>query len=382
MESLSTLFRRYYIFNKRLFKKPSFLIILLLVPMLIFSLNIVSANEDSGIMTIALAKEDNEDPLATEIVDSLRKSRSLIRFIPCETINEASTLVEKGKADAAWIFPEKMQEKIDKFTDLIHGRNAFVKLIEKESNVFMLLAHEKLTSVLYPYCSFSLYKDFVRDNIIALDILSDAELQEYYHAIEAEGADIFQFSYLDSNESAENRLTDYLLTPLRGLMSALIMLGGFAVAMFYMQDEANKKFDWIKSGKRFPFAIGYHMTAVLNMGIIVLIALFVTNMNVSLARELISMALYIIITVGFCMAVRLICRDIRIFGAVIPALLIGMIALSPVFFDIKNLPFLQYLLPTYYYLNSIYNINFLYSMILYAVLIYGFDYLMYRIKTR
>ena len=333
-------------------------------------------------MTVALAKQDKEDPIASEIVDSLLGSSNLIRFIHCESVSEASALVENGKADAAWIFPENMQEKLDRFTDFINQRNAAVKIIERENNVLLLLSHEKLASALYPYCSYSLYRGFISNNIIRLDELPEEKLREYYELIEAEGENLFQFSYADSNESTAVQEQNYLLTPMRGLMSILIIFGGFAVALFYMHDEAQRKFDWVRPSQRIPYAVIYHLPAITDMAIAVLIALFLTGMQVSLGRELIAMALYVIIALGFCMAVRLLCKDIRLFGAVIMVLVIVMIAFCPVFFEIKMLPAVRYLLPPFYYLNAIHDVRFLYYMIAYAFGIFGLDYVLYRIKYR
>ena len=382
MKRIASLIRRYFIFNKRLLKKPGFLAILLLVPILVFSLQTVTNSEAGGVMTVTLAKQDPNDPIATEIVDSLLSSSNLIRFIHCESVAEASSLVENGKADAAWIFPENMQEKLDTFTDFINQRNAVVKIIERENNVLLLLSHEKLASTLYPYCSYSLYRGFIRDNVIRLDELPEEKLQEYYHLVQAEGENIFQFSYADSNESTANAEQNYLLTPMRGLMAILIVFGGFAVALFYMHDEAQRKFDWVRPSERIPYTVIYHLPAIADMAFAVLIALFLTGMNVSLGRELIAMTLYVIIALGFCMAVRLLCKDIRLFGAVIMVLVIVMIAFCPVFFEIKALPAIRYLLPPFYYLNAIHNIQFLYYMIAYAIGIFGLDYLLYRIKYR
>lgn len=382
MQSVLLLLRRYLIFNKRLFKKISFLVILLLVPLLVFAMYTVSTKEESGVMTVSLAMQNPADPLAKEVTDSLLDSSPLIRFISCETPADALTLVENGTADAAWIFPDDMQEKLDRFARGFHSRNAFVKVIERENNVLLLLSHEKLSATLYPYLSFSLYKDFFRDHVITLSELSDDALRAYYDAIEAEGDDIFRFSYISGEDASDRQNGHYLLSPLRGLLSVLIMLGGLAVAMFYMQDEKQGKFHQLDTRSRPLFAFGYHLTAVLNMAIAVLLALFLTKMNLPFLKEIILMTLYVLITVGFCIAVRLLCRDIRVIGAVIPVLLLTMIALCPIFFNVRALPAIQYLLPPFYYLNAVHHMNFVYSMILYAVGIFSFDLLLYKIRYR
>ena len=65
--------------NKRLYKKSSFIIIMLFIPLCVFALGI-AAKQQSGFVSIVLAKEDSADPISTELVNSFLSERSLIRF--------------------------------------------------------------------------------------------------------------------------------------------------------------------------------------------------------------------------------------------------------------------------------------------------------------
>ncbi len=382
MKPILDLIRRWALFNKRLLKKPGFLVILLLIPILVVALTVITGKEDSGIMTVAIACEDRDDALASKITDELLTEPSLIHFVDCESPADAVSMVESGIADAAWIFPAKMQERIDQFTKLLGTRNSFVKVIQRESNILLQLSYEKLSATLFPYCSRSLYNHFIRQNFISLNALTDEQLEEMYDAMKVKGDSMFDFAYTNPDESVENATEiNYLLTPMRGLMATLTVLGGLAVSLFYMQDSMAGKFDWVPRKKRFLFAAGYHMTAVFDVAVVMLLTLMITGMSVSLGRELITMLLFAVITVGFCMALGSIFNNLRLFGSLIPILVIAMIALCPVFFNFVHIPAIQYLLPPYHYLNAIHNVKFIYYMLIYAAIIWILNYFLIRVKV-
>ncbi len=377
---MKTLLRYWLILNKRLLKKPGFVIILALIPLLVGAMGIVSGGQSSGMVTVALVAQNNEDPLAQELIRKLTDSSRLVHFVVCDSQEAACGQVEAGQADAAWIFADDLQKKMDAFTQHIHPRNAFVVIIQREDTVLLRLSHEKLNGALYPYLSQSLYQNYMYDHIISTDQLTPQQLKDYYDAVGAEGSDLFDFVYPDSDTPVDTDDANYLMSPLRGLMVILMTLGGLAVAMFYMQDEMRGTFDRLPSGKRFALSVVYQTTAVVGLAVVVLLALAVTGMMTAPWRELAAMAMFCALTVGFCMAVRLLCGDLRLLGAVVPLLAVGMILLCPVFFKVSA-PVAQYLLPPYYYLNAVYDNQFLGYMAVYAVLLYGLDYLLFKLRS-
>lgn len=373
--------RRFFILNKRLIKKPGFIAILLLVPILVVSLAILSNKDESGILTVALATEDRDDKISNEIVSDLLDEHGLVYFIRADSPEEAYELVQSGQADSAWIFPDEMEKKIEKFVKFPSDRNAFVLVVQREDNIFLRISHEKLNTALYPYLSLSLCENYIYREIMSPDDISSEEIKKYYDSINAEGEDLFLFVYANS-EKADTEKTNYLLSPMRGLLSIMVVLGGFAVSMFYLQDESKGTFDRMPRGRRFLFSVGYHTVAVADVAIAALIALLISGLATSLLSEILSLVLYVIITVGFCMGLRLLCKDIRLIGALAPALTVVMAVLCPVFFPAPDLPFIQYLLPPYYYLNALYKPQFIGYMAIYALVIYAFDALIYRLRTR
>jgi len=382
MKKLRQFFMWILLLNKRLFKKPGFLVILVMIPLLVLAVDLIG-DEDSGALTVALSIEDSDDPLATEIVKSLTDSSRLIRFIECNDPDDAKELVENGTSDAAWIFHEDLEKKIDKFTKNIHQRNAFVTVIQREETILLQLSREKLYAALYPHTAFSLYKNYIIYDIPEIGELSEDQFRNYYDTIDAEGEDLFKFSYADPNESTEDAENmSYLLAPMRGLLSVLVILGGFAVAMFYMQDENAGKFDWIPQHRRPMFAVIYNMTAIADIALAALLAILLSGLSVSIAREILLMLIYTVLSTGFCIAIKQICGSIHRLGAIIPVMIVAMVALCPVFFNTTGLlRNFSYLLPPFYYLNAVHNTNFIPPMLIYTFAIYAFNFVFYKIKT-
>ena len=97
----------FFLLNKRLYKKPVFLLILALIPALVLGYGQL-AQEDSGVLTIALAQK-GEDPLARDIMQELKDSSALLRFVICDTPEMAEKMVNESKADGAWIFDDDLE---------------------------------------------------------------------------------------------------------------------------------------------------------------------------------------------------------------------------------------------------------------------------------
>ena len=136
---MKTFLRRWWLLQKRLLKKPAFLAILLLIPLLVGAMSLVSTGESSGILSVALVAQNSDDPLSREILSTLTGSSKLMVFTVCDSPAQASELVETGRADAAWIFPDGLQEKMEAFINHIHARNAFVVVVQREDNVLLRL---------------------------------------------------------------------------------------------------------------------------------------------------------------------------------------------------------------------------------------------------
>ncbi|MDE6186440.1 MAG: hypothetical protein K2G39_13590, partial [Lachnospiraceae bacterium] len=130
---IGQILKRYFLLNKRLFKKYSFLVILCLVPGLVGGMNLLS-QEESGIVRIALCLKNPEDELAAGIVDELMEKDSVLSYVLCEEEEEARRLVIDYEVDSAWLFSENFKSDLQKAA-ADKRCEPVVTVVEREDNV-------------------------------------------------------------------------------------------------------------------------------------------------------------------------------------------------------------------------------------------------------
>lgn len=370
----------FLLLNKRLYKKVTFLLILVLIPVLVMGYGAV-AREESGVLTVALAC-DGEDPTATQIMQELKDGSNLIRFVICDDPETARAMVNGQRADAAWIFEDELEEAIYRFALDPARKNAFVQIIEGESTIPLKLVREKLSGVLFARTSRAYYLDYLRQNVPEVKDATDEELLRYYDDFASE-AKFFEFAYLDGEIREEDaQSASYLLSPVRGLLAVVIVLGGLAAAMYYIQDEKLGTFSLVAQNRKAPVEFGCQMIAVVNVSAVALIALAFAGLTVSLSRELVLFLLYTVSTALFCMTVRRICGSVGALGTLLPLLVVVMLVVCPVFFDLGALRTVQYLFPPTYYIHAAHSDYYLSLQVVYTAALLGVYVLLGKVFHR
>ena len=238
----------FLLLNKRLYKKITFVLIMLLIPTLVFGYSSL-AQEESGVMTIALAQQ-GDDPMAKQIMQDLKDGTNLIRYVFCDSPESAEKMVNDGKAEAAWIFADDLENRIYRFVNRPSRTTAFVQIIEQESTIPMKLSREKISGTVFGYCSRTFYLKYIRENVPEMQDVSDEALLAYYDDF-ATNVDLFEFSYLEGEGGAEAaEEANYLLSPVRGLLATVIILGGLAAAMYFVHDDRCGTFSLVPQGNR------------------------------------------------------------------------------------------------------------------------------------
>lgn len=339
-----------WLLTKRLYKKPTFLAILVLIPLLVLGYS-AAVGEESGMVTIALAGQ--EDPLTQQIFEDLQLGGQLIRYTLCDSEQQAQLLVQTGKADAAWIFPEELQAHIEDFVKNSYG--GFVRVIQREDDVSLMLARERLSGVLYPHIAQSYYLRFVRKNYPELDKIPDEQLLAYYDET-ALSDELFRY---DGADAAKTQQVHYLMSPVRGLLAVVMVLGAMATAMYTVKDRQAGTFRWLPVKYQGLPELGTQVITGLNLGIASLAALLLAGLAGNILRELAAVLVYSLCLASFGMLLRRLLGSIRAIGIVIPLLVVAMLLVCPVFFDLGVMRLFQFLLPPTYYINSVYNPTYL-----------------------
>ena len=346
--------------TKRLIKKPVFPILLLCVPLLCGAMAL-AARQDSGVVTVALVCA-TENPIARRSADRLLHANSLVRCVEYADETEARAAVEHGNVDAAWIFREEVDEELQRFITGKRTRGLAV-VVEREDNVFLRMAREQLAAAIYPEASYALFRDHLMHALGVSEGTSEETLQTYYSVQVAEQP-IIVFSRTNG-ETRENT-SDYLVAPVRGLLSLLLMLTGLASAMYYYRDVERGTFLRLSAAKRRLLPLLCHLCALLPIAVAVLLALCVTGLLTDWGHEVGSLLLYCLAVAALCELLRKLCRSDARLGALIPVLLATMLVLCPVIMDLKILKPVQKLLPPYWYLKGSCGAQAVWPLVLYT----------------
>ena len=388
----------FMLLNKRLFKKPSFVIILCMIPLVVFGIRLI-AGQESGIVRIALVNlaKDSKDTAsgAGAIIDRLTDNDSVFLYSECASEEEALKMLEIDSVDAVWIFPRDYDERVAAFTQrLITEQNGTdtgkrgdknnrgragekdgnaVTVIEREDTVLLQLARMELFGSMYSDLSYSLFENFIDLRIAGGEGADHSDCRKYYDNNRNSGS-LFKYRDYDGNKIQDTG-NGYLFTPVRGMLLLLLLLGGLAAAMYYRDDLDKEIFTWMPVGNRWIFEHVYLMTALIDGGLVVFVTFMITGLGVDFIRELVLMALYLLSSCCFCSIIRKITPGLRSLATLIPMLLLAMLVICPVFIYIRQLKILQLVCPPFYYLMADNNPRYLLYFSLYTAVIIVFDVL-------
>lgn len=373
---MAKLFKWFFMLSKRLYKKPSFIALLLLIPICVATFSYV-ATEKSGFVHIVLAKSDPDDALASKVIEDLSNQDTLVNFIIASSEEEALDKVKNGNADEAWIFAPNTEATIKEFVS--GDKNHAVTIYTKEQNVMVRLSREKLTGALYRYCAKAYYIEYIRSHFPELDTVTDEQLSAYYQNAEVDDS-LFKYEKANGDSGTENK-TNHLTLPIRGLLAFFAVLCGMAATLYYKQDEKGGTFSFIKANRRMFIAFGCVFTAVLHVMVVLLISLMASSLAVNILKEILLLLLYAVCCTSFCLLLGVIFTSVRTYSAIIPMLTVVCIGVCPIFFDFRRLFVLQMLLPPTYYVNAVYDSKYILFMLIYSVACLGLCFAIEYLKT-
>ena len=354
------IFTWYYLLNKRTLKDYSYIVLFLLLPLLAFSLKIISLR-DSSVLKVGLYTAANSG-LSKDIIKELIKEDSIINFIEYQDEERAYEDLQV-KLDALWILPDDLAEAIN---NNLYKKKHVVKVIEARKSSILGISREKLFAKLYPYISKALYKKYMEEKFPYLkdNKEGEEELDAYYEARKIDD-DIIEFVSLEKDGYIEKK-TDksFILSPLRGFLAIWLFLVAMISAMFYKKDIDAGLWIWIDRRLKSAFSFLYILAITSTAALIMLVAIYVSGLGIALYKEVVSLFFYVIALALVSNILRAIFNNIYIYSAFIPVILIVSVILSPIFIDLSR-PLLQCTVPVYHYINSIHTLSGLYKMFAY-----------------
>ncbi|MBE6588246.1 MAG: hypothetical protein E7647_07530 [Ruminococcaceae bacterium] len=365
---------RYCLMKKRLLKKPSFIAILLCIPLLTFAFSFFAKEEDAGLIRVALASRDR-DSYSLSIMEDIAKSSETVTFIVASSPEKAREAVTRGECDCAWILEDDLLSKTKK---LAEGESVtLVTSCEGEESTLNSLAKEKIFAAFYKEISYRIYEAYCLDaEASATDEIISSVYAE--NAIEGE---LIRFEYEKGGEVKTSEKS-YLLSPLRGLLSAVMVLCALAATVFYLCDERDGVYTLFKRNGRYFALFATNLSALSLCAVFVSIALLFSGDYTSFFRESLLLILYILCLSGFSSLLGAVFSRVWTFSIVIPAVTVAALALSPVFVDLSGLLALQILMPSYHYLYSAEGISGILPLLLYFLLSTALSYAAFTLSHK
>ena len=354
---------------KRLYKKPSFLLILLLIPAMVLGYR-ASTNESSSMMSVALVMDGN-DPLTAELSQTFSQTGQLLNCLPCD-MDTANQLLVTGKVDAIWHFPENLTERLRLFSQKPSASNAFIDVIVREQTVPLRLSQEKISGVLFEPIARYVYLDQLRQVAPELAHMSDEALLTYYDQTYISDS-LFSFQKSQTANAIEGH---YLLSPLRGLLGIIAILCALSASMYYLTDRKRGTFAWVSRHRQSIPEFANQFVSVFHVVVCAWVCLGLTGLSGGFFRELVVTVAYTVCCCAFSMVLRRIFNSIRSLGALLPLLITLMLVICPVFFNFGPMRPMQYLLPPTYYIHAVSNSLWLGYMLVYTLICFGIYFLL------
>ncbi len=347
--------------SKRLLKTPSFIVLLLLIPLCGATLRL-SFSDDSGVLRIGLYSEGSA--VGDEIMNSLLNKDSIVTFTEYPSEEAARTAVMEDKIQGAWIFPKNIEENIA-LNAKYGGTSPLAKVIEREDTIPLKLSHELLYGSLHPYVAYANYESFIGRKYGDAAPRNEETLRYHYENGKRPG-EILVMKVVGKEQPV--KLESNLLTlPMRGILSLLCVLCGLACAMYFKSDNKKGIYDRLAPERRIIPAVGTILPGVAISCIAVLISLYFVGIGTDFLRELLAMLLYIPAVTFFCLAVMSLARSPVIIGSIIPFVMILMLVQCPIFLNADGMRPLWWLFPPSYYLYAVYDWGYLGYMAIYSV---------------
>ncbi|MBQ7670418.1 MAG: ABC transporter permease [Clostridia bacterium] len=341
----------FFMLAKRLFKKPVFIITLILIPLLGGMMSL-AAKEESGIKTIILVAEGGADEVSHRVVDALMNEESVVNFKEYPDADGAIEQVEFGKADAAWIIPAGLGEEFVKYANDISYDLTAANIYQREDDSIIRLVREKLNGALFRELSKEIYETF-RDDVSEVGLYPDKEEFMQYYKDFAFKESIVKFEFLVASEEQATVETDYLTSPVRGIAALASLICVLAASLYSMQDEKNGFYSRVPASKRLPLFFASNLASSIASSVAMVLALILSGTFTSASYEIPAAAIFALATASFC---TLMCRVFGspfALGAAIPPILLACAALCPVFVSLV-IPFHPDLLfPVTYALKAV-----------------------------
>lgn len=337
--------------NKRLLKKPAFLLILLLMPLFSFCVMHFSTTEKSG-LRIAICNS-GEDPLSSSMEQYLTGLSGLVQFESYDSVEEVYEQVRYRNSDCGYIFPPDLTERLEKGVSL-----GAIEAVVSPGTTMLSFANEFIIMAFMRTYAYDLLLDStINSNDFAHLSKEDitSELRDYYKGY-LSGDETFSFAYKnESNEPVADIqiIPDFLIHSAYGIGALFLFIGALAGAIVTYKDKKDGVFSIFPPFQNAMLQYMDVFVPAFLCGIAAWLNCLILETSVNPVLELFRVVAFVLLCTGCCFLLHLFVPSAVVFSSFLPVFIIGSMLFCPVFVDISalipKLTTAKYLfLPTYY----------------------------------
>lgn len=357
--------------TKRLLYKPTFIMTLLLIPLLVLLLQ-GSLQSGDAMLQVALYTESSDpDSLESVLISELAASSNhTVHFYVCHSISELQEDLRRNHADCGYVLPHHLEQELEKHARQNH---AVITTYHHTGAMETLLLDEMVYRMIYEKLAFEIVKQHIQEK---KKVEVDHRLNDFYQFYRQDESFI-RFEYADGsgNRVLNQQQSNYLLLPIRGICAVLILLAAMTGAIFWYEDYERKLFLRLSQSYQTILPFFYSLVPAILAGIFGFSAIALTGFAGQTAQEFLALTLFLFSVSSYSMLLRELLPDARGFLAAIPLSVIGSLLFCPIFADVSMvLPMikpLRMLTPVFYYLNSIYSVQARWALLCYSVVTFA-----------
>lgn len=354
----------FFLFTKRLLKKPSFAVILLMMPVLVFAFKLV-LKEDSSSIHIAIYSYDN-NPLMEESIKVMTERKDQMSFYVAESEEELKRAVLTNEAECGFVVAEGfMDALIDEHAEemITIYKNTKTTLDDLTKEMFFAAIFEKADyQRMLKHMKQKGFEELAGDDFDYE--AANKFMRERYEQYLQDGG-IFEVIYENNGktkESSSEEVTSgeyYLMRPIRGILALFMMIAAMAGAVFRAIDEKQGVYKTLGYEERPYINLLTVFIPTLMAGIVAMASLYIGGTAEAGASgfftELAGLVAYIILLTGFANLLRCFIKNEAMLASILPMLTVVSLLGCNIFFNIASMVDgirqLRYVLPPNYFLE-------------------------------
>ena len=345
------------LFMKRLCKKPSFLVILLLMPVLVLGFRLI-LSEDDETMYVALFNESGNKKIDT-VIDELVAGESTMCFYEAESTEDLRAAVLTEHAECGFVFEEGLWEAMVK-----EEAEGLITVYQNTKTTNSDLIKERIFSQMYRYLSYDVMLNHMENSEFEDGLTTEAReayLFEKYEQYITDGG-VFTISYMEGDNTVVKDIEDavadnsYLLKPVRGVLAVFMFMAAMAGAVFWAIDEKAGVYKTLGYTER-PFVnmVVIFLPAFMSC-MVALISVFIGGVAEGIFLEIVRILAYCIMLTGFANLIRACTSNATLICSLLPMLTVVSVICCHIIVNVVHyvpgVKYVRILLPPNYYLET------------------------------